>query len=167
MPTKSESTQVPRPRGALALAGWLVLCFAVDGVASAFIVRNISTWYAGLIKPPLNPPDWVFAPVWIVLYAIMAIAAWLVWKTRPSTCRRKGLRLFCMQLWFNLLWSWIFFSRHQIGTAVIDLAVLWIAIVLTILNFRKVSTTAAWLMVPYLAWVTFAAYLNLGFWRLN
>jgi translocator protein len=97
----------------------------------------------------------------------MAIAAWIVWKTRPSPCRRRGLRLFCVQLGLNFLWGWIFFDRHQIGTAFADIIVLWVAILLTILTFKKMSTTAAWLLVPYLAWVTFAAYLNFGLWRLN
>ena len=80
---------------------------------------------------------------------------------------RNGLRLFCVQLWFNLLWAWIFFDRHQIGIALLDLIVLWIAIALTVRSFRIVSHTAAWLMVPYLVWVAFAIYLNFGIWRLN
>lgn len=167
MPTRSEPAQRSRPAAGWVLLGWLVLCFAVAAVSSLFSRHNIPTWYAELVKPPLSPPDWVFAPVWTVLYAFMAIAAWLVWKTRPSGCRIRGLRFFSVQLWFNLLWSWIFFSRHQIGTALIDLAVLWIAIVLTILNFRKMNATATWLMGVYLAWVTFAVYLNFGLWRLN
>lgn len=160
-------TQSPRPRAWLALIEFLILCFAVQGISSIFDLHNIPIWYAGLIKPPLNPPNWVFAPVWTVLCAFMAIAAWLVWKTRRSGCRRHGLRLFYVQLALNFLWSWIFFSRHQIGTAFIDIMALWAAIFLTMLNFKKVSTTAAWLLVPYLAWVTFAGYLNLAFWRLN
>lgn len=167
MGTQNGSSLVPRPRATLALIEFLILCFAVAGVSSIFSAHNIPTWYAGLIKPPLNPPYWVFAPVWTTLYALMAIAAWLVWKTRPSGCRRQGLRLFYVQLALNCLWSWIFFSRHQIGTAFVDILALWAGIFLTMLNFKKVSTTAAWLLVPYLAWVTFASYLNLALWRLN
>lgn len=167
MGKQDGSAPVPRPRASLALIGFLILCFAVAVVSSIFSAHNIPIWYAGLIKPPLNPPNWVFAPVWTTLYALMAIAAWLVWKTRPSGCRRHGLRLFYVQLAMNLLWSWIFFSRHQIGTALVDIIVLWVAIFLTILNFRKVSRAAACLLVPYLAWVTFASYLNLALWRLN
>ena len=166
MPTQSNSTQSPRPRAALALLGWLTLCFAVTAASLTIDAHGI-TWYAGLIKPPLNPPEWLTAPASIALTALMAISVWLVWRTRPSPCRRKGLRLFGVMLWFNLLWSWIFFSRHQIGTALVDLVVLLVAILLTIVNFRKVSTTAGWMMVPYLVWVTFAIYLNLAFWRLN
>jgi translocator protein len=157
----------PRPHAAIALVGWLLLCFAVAGVSSIFTAHNLTTWYAALAKPPLNPPNWLFGPVWTLLYTLMAIAAWIVWKTRPSPCRRRGLRLFCVQLGLNFLWSWIFFDRHQIGTAFADIVVLWVAILLTILTFKKRSTTAPWLLVPYLAWVTFAAYLNFGLWRLN
>jgi benzodiazapine receptor len=150
-----------------ALAGWLALCFGVGGISSIFPTHAIPTWYAGLIKPPLTPPNHIFGPVWTVLYALMAISAWMVWKTRPSPCRRRGLRLFCVQLALNFLWTWIFFGWHQIGTALADIVVLWIAILLTILTFKKMSVTAAWLLVPYLAWVTFATYLNIAFWRVN
>jgi benzodiazapine receptor len=163
MATQVES----RPRSGLALAGWLVLCFAVAAVSSIISARSIPTWYAGLIKPPLNPPNHVFGPVWTVLYALMAVSAWIVWKTRPSPCRRRGLLLFCVQLGLNFLWTWIFFSRHQILTAFADILALWIAIFLTILTFRKMSVAASWMLVPYLAWVTFASYLNLAIWRLN
>jgi translocator protein len=97
----------------------------------------------------------------------MAVAAWIVWKTRPSPCRYRGLRLFLVQLGLNLLWTWIFFSTHQILTAFVDLVALWAAILLTLLTFKKMSTTAAWLLVPCLAWVTFAGYLNIAIWRLN
>ncbi|HTV06945.1 MAG TPA: TspO/MBR family protein [Acidobacteriaceae bacterium] len=156
-----------RPHAAWALVGWLALCFTVGGVASTFNVHEIPTWYKALVKPPLNPPTWVFPLVWTALYALMAVAVWLIWKTRASTCRISGQRLFLAQLLFNFLWSWIFFSQHQIATAVVDIVLLWVAILLCILNFKKMSHKAAWLMVPYLAWVTFAAYLNIAIWRLN
>ena len=163
MATASE----PRPHTRLALIGWLALCFAAGIVGFIFAARAIPTWYAGLVKPPFNPPNQVFGPVWTILYTLMAVAAWIVWKTRPSACRRRGLRLFCVQLGLNVLWSWIFFDRHQIGTSFADIVVLWAGILLTILTFKKMSTTAAWLLVPYLAWVTFAGYLNFALWRLN
>lgn len=154
-------------RSWLALAGWLLLCFAIGGLSSIFPAKSIPTWYAALVKPPLNPPNQLFGPVWTVLYALMGISAWIVWKTRPSPCRRRGLRLFCVQLALNFLWTWIFFSRHQPLTAVADIVALWIAILLTALTFRKMSHAAAWMLVPYLAWVTFAGYLNIAIWRLN
>jgi benzodiazapine receptor len=163
MATASE----PRPHTTLALIGWLALCFAAGIVGSIFAARAIPTWYAGLVKPQFNPPNHVFGPLWTVLYTLMAVAAWIVWKTRPSACRRRGLRLFLVQLGLNCLWPWIFFGTHQILTAFADLAALWAAILLTLLTFKKMSTTAAWLLVPYLAWVTFAGYLNFALWRLN
>jgi tryptophan-rich sensory protein len=156
-----------RPNSSIALIGWLGLCFAVGVVSAIISTHAIPTWYAGLIKPPLTPPNQLLGPVWTVLYTLMAIAAWIVWKTRPSPCRRRGLRLFCVQLALNFLWTWIFFDRHQIGTALASIIVLWVAILLTILTFKKMSTSAAWLLIPYLAWVSFAGYLNLAFWRLN
>ena len=163
MPTELQT----RPYTRSALLGWLALCFGVGIGSSIFTARSISTWYAALAKPPLNPPDQVFGPVWTVLYALMAVSAWIVWKTRPSTCRRRGLRLFVIQLALNFLWTWIFFSAHQPLTAFFDLVALWAAILLTIVTFRRMSHTAAWLLVPYLAWVTFAGYLNFAVWKLN
>lgn len=161
MPGQSEVTQVSRPRAGWALSGWLALCFAIAAISFAFAERNASAGYMSLAKAALSP---IYISVWIVLYVLMGFAAWLVWKTRPSTCRRSGLRLFLVQLWFNALWSWIFFSQHQIGTAFVDLVVLWAAILLTARSFRKVSTAAAWLMAPYLGWVTYLGYLNLALW---
>ena len=163
MPSQDES----RPHSRTVLIGWLALCFAVGVAGSIFAGRAIPTWYAALVKPPLNPPNHVFGPVWSVLYTLMAISAWIVWKTRPSSCRRRGLRLFLVQLALNFLWTWIFFGAHQMLTAFADLVALWAAILLTLLTFKKMSTTAAWLLVPYLAWVTFAGYLNFAIWRLN
>jgi len=151
----------------MALIGWLALCFAGGCLSSIFALRAIPNWYAALVKPPLNPPNHVFGPLWTVLYTLMAVSAWIVWKTRPSPCRHRGLRLFLVQLGLHFLWPWIFFGRHRMLTAFVDLVVLWVAILLTSLTFRKMSHTAAWLLVPYLAWVTFAAYLNLAIWRLN
>jgi translocator protein len=149
-----------RAHARTALVRWLALCFSVAGVSSIFAARSIPTWYAALEKPPLNPPNHAFGPVWTVLYILMAVAAWIVWKTRPSGCRRRGLLLFAIQLALNFLWTWIFFGTHQMLTAFVDLMALWAAILLTILTFRRMSHTAAWLLVPYLAWVAFAGYLN-------
>lgn len=165
--TESKSTEWLRLRPNLALAGWLLLCFTIALISSIVAAHSIPTWYAALAKPPLNPPNQVFGPVWTVLYALMAVAAWIVWKTRPSPCRRSGLRAFGVQLYMNLLWSWLFFGQHNLGWALTDLVVLWATIAYLIYTFRKMSHTAAWLLVPYLAWVTFAAYLNWAIWRLN
>jgi translocator protein len=156
-----------RPHSRAALVGWLALCFGVASGSFIFAARSIPTWYPALAKPPLTPPSQAFGPVWTVLYALMAVSAWIVWKTRPSPCRTRGLRLFLIQLALNLLWNWIFFGAHQVLTAFVDLIALWAAILLIILTFRKMSHTAAWLLAPYLVWVTFAGYLNLAIWKLN
>lgn len=155
------------PRAAWALAGWLVLCLSVGIVALSFGALSIPLWYAKLVKPPLTPPNALFAVVWPILFALMAVAAWLVWKNPRSTCRFNGLRLFCLQLLLHLLWAWILFDRHRIGMAFLDLAVMWITLLVTMLNFRRVNVTATWLLVPCLAWMTFVGYLNAGFWKLN
>jgi tryptophan-rich sensory protein len=157
----------PRPRAALALLGWLALCYAVAALGSQATVAAIPTWYAALVKPPLTPPNWLFAPVWTLLYTAMAVAAWLGWRTRRSTCRNRGTRLFLVQLLLNLTWTWLFFSQHRPGLALIEIGLLWAAIALTARTFFTISRRAGWLMVPYFVWVTFAAYLNWGIWRLN
>jgi translocator protein len=128
----------------------------------------MSEWYSSLVKPALNPPSWVFSPVWTVLYIMMAVSAFLVlgkgWEKRNV---KVALLLFAVQLVFNLLWSYIFFTRHSIGGALVDIILLWLAIVATIVAFYKISHPAAWLLTPYLLWVTFASYLNYQIYALN
>lgn len=146
---------------------WLIVCFAVAAIGSHWNINEIPGWYRKLVRPAIAPPNWVFAPVWTLLYALMAIAAWRIWLAEPSTSRSWSLGLFLLQLALNLAWSWIFFTRHAIGAALAELVVLWLAIAATILSFSQVAPAAAWLLVPYLAWVTFASILNAAFWRLN
>lgn len=124
-------------------------------------------WHAALAKPSWNPPNWLFGPVWTLLYTMMAVAVWLVWRERGWSGAREQLILFGMQLALNAAWSWLFFGLHRPDLALIDIVLLWLAILLTILSFREFSQTAAWLLVPYLAWVTFATLLNLALWRMN
>jgi tryptophan-rich sensory protein len=146
---------------AVGLVGWLVLCFGAAAVGARF---RPGTWYAGLRKPPWNPPNWLFAPVWTVLYALMAVAAWLVW-------RRTGLSwecgLFVLQLALNAAWTWLFFGLKRPALALAEIAVLWLVILATLLAFWSVRPLAGWLLVPYLAWVTFATALTAALWRLN
>jgi translocator protein len=144
-----------------ALAGWLIVCYG----AAAFGSRHRpGAWYAALRKPRWTPPGWIFAPVWSVLYTAMAVAAWLVWR---SAGPGPELVLFAVQLALNAAWSWIFFGRHRPGLALADIVALWLAIAATLLAFRHARPLAAWLLVPYLAWVAFAAALNAALWRLN
>ncbi|MFM2196772.1 MAG: hypothetical protein RLZZ505_204 [Verrucomicrobiota bacterium] len=124
-------------------------------------------WYASLDKPSWNPPGWIFGPVWSALYAMMAVAAWLVWKQGGFAIRRKALGLFLAQLLLNALWTPLFFGMHLPGVAFAEILLLWLAIAATLIVFRSVNRTASWLLVPYLAWVSFAAVLNGTLWRMN
>ncbi len=146
---------------------WMGLCFSVAGVGGRWTAGEVTGWYTTLKRPAIAPPNWVFGPVWTLLYALMAVAAWRVRLAAPSTARTVALVLFAAQLALNLAWSWIFFRSHAIGAALAEIAVLWLAIAAATTVFAGVAPVAAWLMVPYLAWVTFAAALNAGFWRLN
>lgn len=151
----------------IGLVFWLALCFAVAGMGSRWTAGEVKGWYRTLTRPAIAPPDWVFGPVWTLLYTLMAVAAWRVWLVAPSTARGWALALFLAQLALNLVWTWIFFRCHAIGAALAEVAALWGAIFATTMAFHHVTRAAAWLMVPYLAWVTFAAMLNAAFWRLN
>lgn len=143
-----------------ALAGWLLL--TVGGGALIGVLSNggDSAWYAALNKPPWNPPNWIFAPVWTTLYAGMGVAAWLVWHDGGWHRRGAALFLFMAQLALNFAWSPLFFNARRPDLALIDLVALWLLVALTIRAFAKVRLSAAWLLVPYLLWVTFAATLN-------
>jgi benzodiazapine receptor len=156
-----------RSYSAAALAGFLGATFLVAGVSSAITISAIPTWYATLAKPTFNPPNSIFGPVWTVLYALMAIAAWLVWRQPDSTLRRAGLIWFGIQLVVNFLWSMIFFHFHHIGLAMLEIGFLWLLVAGTTAIFFRVSKPAGWMFVPYLAWVSFASLLNFSIWRMN
>jgi tryptophan-rich sensory protein len=163
----SGMTSSPSPArrvSGLALVGWLVLCFAAPALG-AFSMPD--AWYASLRKPPWNPPGWVFGPVWTLLYAMMAVAAWLVWRRGGLAAQRGPLAWFLVQLALNAAWTPLFFGLHRPDWAFLDIVLLWIAIAATLASFRRVHRGAAWLLVPYLAWVSFAAVLNFTLWRLN
>ena len=147
--------------GAAGLAGWLVLCFGAAAVGARF---RPGAWYAGLHKPAWNPPNRLFAPVWTLLYAVMAVAAWLVWRDVGLS---REVALFVVQLALNAAWTWLFFGLKRPGLAFADIVALWLAILATLVAFWSVRPLAALLLVPYLAWVTFAAALNGALWRLN
>lgn len=124
-------------------------------------------WYAQLKKPLWNPPGWIFGPVWTALYIMMAIAAWLIWRSGGFSARRKALMLFLLQLLLNAAWSPLFFGLHQPALAFVEIVLLWLAILATLLVFWKVQRRAGVLLLPYLAWVSFAAVLNFTLWQLN
>ncbi len=149
----------------LELVAALAICFAAAAVGSLFPPDD---WYAQLVKPRLNPPGWVFGPVWTALYAMMAVAAWRVWRRRRATAPvRLALGLFLVQLLLNAAWSWLFFGLHRPDFSFFDLLLLWVAIAATGLLFWRIDAVAGALLVPYLGWVTFAGYLNLALWLLN
>jgi len=142
----------------------LVLSFGAAAIGSPFIPGD---WYAALTKPAWNPPNWIFGPVWTALYAMMAVSAWLVWQGSEGAVRRRALGWYAVQLVLNAAWTPLLFGLHFLGVAFAEILLLWVAIAATIAAFRRVSRVAAWLLVPYLAWVSFAAALNFTLWRLN
>lgn len=136
-------------------------------IGGLFTAQAIPDWYVTLAKPEWTPPNWLFGPVWIVLYALMGVAAFLVWKKRNVKPVGIALGVFAAQLALNLAWSLIFFGWRNPGLAFVEIVVLWLAIVWTAATFYKVSKPAAWLLLPYLLWVSFAACLNYAIWMLN
>ena len=141
----------------------------VGFTASYFTTPEIPGWYQTINKPAWNPPSYVFAPVWTTLYVMIGIALFLVWKNEKNggTLKRKAIILFGLQMLLNFLWSFIFFNQHQIGWAFAEILLLWFFIVLTIFAFARISTIAAWLLVPYISWVSFAGILNFTIWQMN
>ena len=151
-------------RRLLALAGWVLLCFAAASFGGLF---GPGEWYGTLKKPAWNPPGWIFGPVWTTLYTMMAVAAWLVWRRGGFGSQRGPLTLFLVQVALNAGWTPVFFGLHLPGLAFAEILLLWLAIAAVLAGFQRVSLAAAWLLVPYLLWVGFAAVLNFALWRLN
>jgi tryptophan-rich sensory protein len=151
-------------RSALGAVAALALTLGAGYIGSRF---PIDGWYAALSKPAWNPPSWLFAPVWGLLYLLIAIAAWLVWGKAGLVGAAVPLGLFALQLTLNVAWSWIFFGRHEIGLALIEIVILWIAILATTIGFWRMNPMSGYLLVPYLLWVSFASVLNFAIWRLN
>jgi translocator protein len=148
----------------LSLAVWLVICFTIATIGG---MARPGQWYRGINKPSWNPPDWVFAPVWTLLFIMMAVAAWLVWSRRGEADVRVAIGLFALQLALNALWSWLFFGFHLLGYAYFEVIALWLVILATAVFFWRISPLAGKLMLPYAAWVGFASFLNLVLWRMN
>ena len=146
----------------------ILIPLLVGSIAGFFTTAGVNGWYAVANKPSFNPPNWLFAPVWTALYIMMGIALYLVWKTETKNAvRQTALILFGVQLALNFLWSFIFFYAKQPGWAFADIIAMWIVILLTIIWFGKISRTAAWLLVPYIFWVSFASLLNFYIWKHN
>jgi benzodiazapine receptor len=165
-PELSTARLTPPPRPLLGFVAWLALCFAAAGIG-AVASANARAFYAQLAQPTWSPPGWLFGPVWSVLYLCMAVAAWLIWRIGGWRAASTALTLFVVQLAANALWTWLFFYFQRGLSASIEILVLWVLIVATIVQFRRLQPLAAALTLPYLAWVSFATVLSFTMWRLN
>jgi benzodiazapine receptor len=144
----------------------ILLCLSAGFLGSIFTAPSIPTWYAALNKPAFNPPSWIFAPVWTFLYILMGISLYLILVNKKKN-KKLAIKLFLAQLILNSLWSILFFGAHSLYLAFLEIILLWLTIFATIYEFRKIEPNAAWLLIPYLIWVTFASYLNFTIWQLN
>jgi len=162
----AETTRLGR-RSLLSLLTFVVICFGAAALGSLVTAGSVESWYAGINKPPWTPPNWLFGPVWTLLYLMMALSGWLIWRERRHLLANTVLILFSAQLALNTLWSGLFFGLHLTGWAMVDILALWALIGLYALNARKISSAAALLFLPYWAWVSFASALNIAVWWLN
>jgi tryptophan-rich sensory protein len=144
----------------------IALPLGLGAVGGFFTSSSVTGWYGSLKKPSFNPPSWVFGPAWTVLYILMGIAFFLIWKSN-NTLKNKAISFYLLQLLFNFAWTFIFFYAQQPGWALVEILILWILIIATISCFFKISPLAGWLLIPYICWVTFATILNFAIWKLN
>lgn len=149
------------------LLPFVVICFAAAGIGSLFTNTSVNTWYPQLRRPEWTPPNWIFGPLWRALYAMMAISAWLVWRTAGWPVARSALSLFAIQLVLNALWSVVFFGLRRVGAAFGEILLLWTMAIATTVAFLPLSLLAAWLLLPYVVCVGFASYLNFRIWQMN
>jgi len=156
--------RVSRTRDVLGLAAFVVLCFGVSVLGGMAAAPALAEWYPALRKPAWTPPGWVFGPVWTLLYPMVAVAGWLAWREGRA---RFGPLVYLLQLALNAAWPWVFFGHRRLGPALVCVVLLWVAILATIAAFWRLSRGGALLLVPYLAWVGFAAALNHAIWRMN
>jgi len=155
-----------KPKQFAGLLVWLAISFVAAGVGAMASIRA-APFYAQLVQPSWAPPPSVFGPVWTILYALMGIAAWLVWRADSSRATGAALSLFLLQLAFNALWTWLFFAWNQGALAFADIMLLWLLVVATLVCFWRIRPLAGALLIPYLLWVSFAAALNFSLWQLN
>ncbi|MBT5338660.1 tryptophan-rich sensory protein [Candidatus Falkowbacteria bacterium] len=144
----------------------IVVCQLAGLIGSVFTTSNITSWYQNLTRPSFAPPNWVFAPVWTILFVLMAIALFIAWENKFKKAK-LGLLFFVAQLVLNVFWSFLFFGLHNPWFALIEIIALLIFIILTTINFWRTNLWAGILMLPYIAWVGFATILNFAYWRLN
>ena len=145
----------------------VILCEGAGALGTIFTINSVTTWYVTLHKPSFNPPPWIFGPVWTLLYMLMGISLFLIWVSKKSKAKTSALTYFYIQLFLNSLWSILFFGYKLPLLSFIEVIAMWIMILFSIISFAKINKTAAYLLYPYLAWVTFASILNLSIVLLN
>jgi benzodiazapine receptor len=163
----SKRSEIGTGRDILALVLFVGLCLGVGGLGGAVTAESVNTWYPTLNKPSFNPPNWIFGPVWTTLNILTGVAVWRVWRAADRDTARGPLAVFALQLAVNLGWSVAFFGLRNPGLAVIVVLALDLLVLVTALMFRRIDRPAAWLLVPYLAWISFATLLNVAIWRIN
>lgn len=151
----------------LGLGAFVAVCLTISAIGGWVTAGSVGTWYRTLQKPVFNPPDWLFAPVWTLLYLMIALAGWRVWRSRGLTGARAGMTAYAAQLALNLAWSFLFFGGRMIGIALAEIVFLLGAIGVNAVLFWRTDRLAGWLLAPYAAWVAFACILNFALWRLN
>lgn len=163
------SAAIVRTRGneLLGLVAFVALCLGISAIGGWITAESVGAWYRTLQKPVFNPPDWVFAPVWTVLYLMIAVAGWRVWRAHGMAGARAAMVAYAVQLALNLAWSFLFFGGRMIGVALTEIVLLLAAIIVNAVLFWRIDRVAGWLLAPYAAWVAFAGVLNLALWHLN
>jgi tryptophan-rich sensory protein len=154
-------------KSALSFIGFVSVCLGVGAIGGISTSSSVESWYQTLSKPPWMPPDWIFAPVWSLLYFMMGTSAWIIFRKRVNYDIKVQMVLFLLQLALNLLWSILFFGFQSPSAALVDIFALWAAIFITLKSFSRISRLSGILLIPYLAWVTYASLLNFSIWRLN
>lgn len=163
----SDAIKRGRTADLLGLGAFLALCLAIAALGGWATAQSVGSWYQTLQKPVFNPPDWVFAPVWTLLYFMIALAGWRVWRRYGFARAGPALAVYAVQLALNLAWSFLFFGERLVGAALVEIALLLAAIGINAVLFFRLDRLAGWLLVPYAGWVAFACALNFALWRLN
>lgn len=163
----SKGKKRARAADLLGLGAFVALCLAISAIGAWITAQSVGTWYRTLQKPVFNPPDWVFAPVWTLLYLMIALAGWRVWRRVGLSGARAGMVAYSAQLALNLAWSFTFFGGRMVGVALVEIVLLLAVIGVNVVLFWRIDRPAGWLLVPYAVWVAFACVLNFALWRLN
>ena len=165
--TPTSAPLPSRARDLAGLAAFVLVCLGISALGGWATASSVGSWYPTLAKPAFNPPNWVFAPVWTVLYVMIALSGWRVWRERGFARARGALGVYALQLALNLAWSFVFFGAQAIGAGLVVIVLLLAAIAANARLFFAIERVAGWLLVPYAAWVAFATVLNAALWRLN